>query len=67
MPFKKGDRVAYQNGHGRHGDGYEGDGVIEYVQAKDGDDLLFLEDHDGIGSGIKVLASDCKEKTNAAD
>ncbi len=38
MAFKKGDRVAYQNGGA----------------------LLFLEDHDGMGSGIKVLARDCQ-------
>lgn len=60
MAFEKGDWVAYRNGHGRRGCGYEGDGVVDYVQEQDGGDLLLLEDQDGMGTGIRVLASDCR-------
>ena len=63
MAFKKGDRVAYQNGNGLKGGGYAGVGVVKYVREQDGGDLLFLEDHAGIGSGINVLAKDCERLT----
>lgn len=59
-PFKKGDWVAFENGHGRRGAGYEGDGVVEYVQEMASGDLLWLEEGNVAGSRIKVLASDCR-------
>ena len=62
MTFKRGDWVSYQNGHGLHGSNCEGTGKVEYVRELDDDDLLYLEDHDGIGSGIQVWAKDCKLK-----
>lgn len=64
MRFKKGGRVVFQNGNGLKGGGYEGKGIVRYVREQDGGDLLFLEDHAGIGSGIKVWAKDC-EKSGA--
>ncbi len=66
MTFKRGDWVDFQNGHGLHGGDYEGTGKVHFVRALKGDDELFLEDHDGIGSGIQVWAKDCKLKGSGA-
>ena len=60
MTFTKGDRVSYRNGHGLRGDDYEGVGVVDFIQGKGGEDLLFLEERYGIGSRIRVWAKDCE-------